>query len=73
MSERTSRACSGKKHYNSERRARDAAKESQIKFGIPMNEYPCPVCKGKWVVGSTYPWDAKTERRKRDAEIGPQK
>ena len=62
MSERFARACAKKRHYRSERRAQDAAKESQRVYGIPLNPYLCPFCKGKWVVGATYPQHAKAER-----------
>ena len=66
MSDRYAVSCSKKKHYHSIRRANDAAKDSQIKFGIPMNAYPCPYHPGKFCVGSTYPWNSKTERRKKE-------
>ena len=66
MSERYARSCAGKKHYRSERRADEAAKRSQIKFKVPMNSYPCPFCKGSWVVGNTYPWNAKNAREARE-------
>lgn len=62
MSKRWASACRRKIHYRSERRANDAAKESQRKFKIPMNAYPCPFCRGKWVVGSTYPQYAHEAR-----------
>jgi hypothetical protein len=68
MSSRYATSCAGKKHYHSPRRAQDAAKASQIKFGIPMNAYPCEYHPGKWVIGSTYPWNSKSERRKKHAE-----
>ena len=66
MSERYARSCAGKKHYRSERRADEAAKRSKIKFGVPMNSYPCDFCKGMWVVGNTYPWNAKNARDARE-------
>ena len=68
MSSRYAAACAGKHHYKSQRRADDAAKESQIKFGIPMNSYPCKWHPGKWVIGSTYPQYAKSARRERGEE-----
>ena len=67
MSERYASSCAGKHHYRSQRRADDAAKESQIKFGIPLNSYLCPYC-SQWHVGSTYPQYAKTERKERGEE-----
>lgn len=63
MSDRYAVSCANKRHHNSERRARDAAKASQIAYGIPMNAYPCEHCK-KWHVGSTYPQYSRTEREK---------
>lgn len=66
MSERFARSCANKRHYNSERRANDAAKASQIVYGVPMNAYACEFHPGKFVVGSTYPQYAKAERMKRD-------
>jgi hypothetical protein len=67
MSERFARACAKKRHYNSERRANEVAKASQIIYGVPMNAYPCPFCKGKFCVGSTYPQYAKAERMKEES------
>lgn len=66
MSERYARACAHKRGYNSERRASEAAKGSQIVFGIPMNSYKCDVCR-KWHVGSTYPQNSTAARR--EAEV----
>ena len=68
MSERYASACAGKHHYRSQRRADDAAKESQIKFGIPLNSYECPFHPKMFVVGSTYPQYAKAARRERGEE-----
>ena len=64
MSEKYARACAKKRHYNSERRAREAAKASKIVYGVALNAYPCDFHPGKWVVGSTYPQYAKAERMK---------
>lgn len=66
MSERFARSCANKRHYNSERRAADAAKASQIVYCVPMNAYPCEFHPGKFVIGSTYPQNAKAERMKRE-------
>ena len=52
----------------SQRRADDAAKESQIKFGIPLNSYECPFHPKMFVIGSTYPQYAKAARRERGEE-----
>lgn len=65
MSERWARSCRGKRHYNSERRAQEAAKSSQIMYKQTMNAYPCEFCPGKWVTGSTYPWEGKEARREK--------
>lgn len=65
MSDHAARSCNGKIRYNSQRRAADAAKASQIIYGIPMNEYLCDICK-RWHVGSTRVYDAKTARRERE-------
>ena len=64
MSERYSRSCAGKRAYNSERRAAEAAKGSQILYGQPMNAYKCEFC-NRWHVGSTLPWNSSTARRER--------
>lgn len=66
MSERFARSCAGKKHYRSERKAEVAAKRSQRTYGVPLNAYPCDFCKGLWVVGNTYPWNAKNAREARE-------
>jgi len=63
VSDRYARSCAGKKHYNSKRRADEAAKSSQILYGITMNAYACPFHPGKFCVGTTHPWEAKTARR----------
>ena len=55
MSERYAKACAGKHHYRSERRAREAAKDSQRIYGVKQNAYPCPFHPRMWVTGSTYP------------------
>lgn len=68
MSERFARACAKKRHYPSERRAADAAKESQRKFGVPMNAYECPFCPNRWVVGNTYPQNGRQARLEREGE-----
>jgi hypothetical protein len=65
MSEQWATACRGKRHYNSERKAVAAAKSSQIVYGVPMNAYPCPFCKGKWVVGNTFADNGKRARMER--------
>ena len=62
MSKRWASSCRKKRHYSSERRATDVAKDSQIKFGVPMNAYPCEFCPGKWVIGNTFPWNGKEAR-----------
>ena len=67
MSERYARACAKKRHYNSLRRADEAAKASKIAFGIPMRAYACEFHPGKFVVGSTYPQYAKAERMKEES------
>ena len=69
MSSRYAAACAGKHHYKSQRRADDAAKESQIKFGIPLNSYECPFHPKMFVVGSTYPQYAKAARRERGEDV----
>lgn len=66
VSERYARSCAHKKHYPSERRAADAAKESQRKFGIPMNAYECEFHPKQYVIGSTFPWNSRSERRERE-------
>lgn len=68
MSERWARSCRGKRHYRSERRAIAAAKESQRKFGVPMNAYECDFHPGEWVVGNTYPQNGRQARLEREAE-----
>ena len=67
MSERFAKACAKKRHYNSKRRADEAAKASKIVYGIPFNAYPCEFDPGKFVVGSTYPQNAKAERMKEES------
>jgi hypothetical protein len=66
MSDRYAKACAQKRHYRSERRAADAAKDSQIIFGQPMKAYPCPIHKGQWCVGSTYASMGRTARLERE-------
>lgn len=68
MSDLYARACARKRHYRSERRASDAAKESQTKFGVRMNAYECPIHKGRWVVGTTYACQGKQARRESQKE-----
>jgi len=63
MSERYAKACAGKHHYRSERRAREAAKDSQRIYGVKQNAYPCPFHPRMWVTGSTYPQYGRTARR----------
>lgn len=62
MSDRCASSCRGKIRYTSQRRAAAAAKESQIKFGVPMNEYECGFCKN-WHVGNTLHGNAKRYRQ----------
>ena len=64
MSERFARACAKKRHYRSERRSVDAAKRTQRMTGIEMRAYRCPYCKGQWCVGTLYPQQSRTERRR---------
>ena len=73
MSDRWATSCHGKRHYNSERRADVAAKDSQIFYGVPMKSYPCPFCKGKFVVGNTFACNGKEARRDQgcDTEVLP--
>ena len=66
MSDRWASACRGKRHYNSPRKAADAAKASQIVYQVPMNSYECPFCPGRFVVGNTFAANGKEARRKRD-------
>ena len=70
MSDKWASACRGKRHYNSEHRADEAAKASQIVYGVAMNSYPCPFHPGKWVVGSTFARNGKRARMERDNEVG---
>jgi len=62
LSRRWAVACRGKRRYNSERKAREAARGSQIVYGVPMNEYECEFCKG-WHVGNTFAANGKEARR----------
>jgi hypothetical protein len=62
MSDRWASSCRGKRHYNSERRAAEAAKSSQVMYGVPMNAYPCEFCPTKWVVGNTFAANGKQAR-----------
>ena len=66
MSDRWASACRGKRHYNSERRADEAAKASQVVYGVPINSYPCPYHPGKWVVGNTFARNGKHARMERE-------
>lgn len=66
MSERFARSCAGKRAYNSERRAREAAKGSQVVYGQKMNAYLCEFCE-RWHVGSTYPQQARAAREGMEA------
>ena len=66
MSDRWASSCVGKRHYNSERRADEAAKASQIVYGVPMRSYPCEFCKGKFVVGNTFATNGKKARMERE-------
>ena len=68
MSDKWASACRGKRHYNSERRADEAAKGSQEVFGVPMNSYPCPFHPGKWVVGNTFARNGKKARIQESSE-----
>ena len=65
MSEKWASACRGKRHYNSPRKAADAAKASQIVYQVPMNAYFCEFCK-RWHVGNTFADNGKEARRERD-------
>ena len=65
MSEWFARACSTKKRFPSERRAKEAAKLSQIKFGNPMEAYSCRFCK-QWHIGASSPEFGSTARRMRE-------
>jgi hypothetical protein len=62
MSEKWASSCRGKRHYNSERRADEAARASQVVYGVKMNSYPCEFHPGKWVVGNTYACNGKRAR-----------
>ena len=66
MSDRYAKACAKKRHYPSERRALDAAKESQIIYGQPMKAYECMWHKGQWCVGSRYADQGRTARLERE-------
>jgi len=56
-------SCTGKKRYNSERKAEAAARASQVCYGVPMNAYgPCEFCR-KWHVGNTFAANGKKARR----------
>jgi hypothetical protein len=66
MSDRWASSCVGKRHYNSERRADEAAKASQIVYGVPIRSYPCEFCKGKFVVGNTFATNGKKARMERE-------
>ena len=61
MSNDFARSCSGKKRYNSLRRAQEAAKSSKVVYGIELNAYLCRYCK-KFHVGATHPWEGRTAR-----------
>ena len=61
MSDRWASSCRGKKHYNSERRADEAAKASQVVYGVPMRSYKCDFC-GRWHVGNTFACNGKKAR-----------
>lgn len=62
MSDDYARSCSGKKRYNSFRRANEAAKSSKIAYGIELNAYgPCKYCQ-RYHVGATHPWEGRTAR-----------
>lgn len=50
-----------KKRYTSQRKAAAAAKEWQIKFGVPMNSYFCDYCKN-FHVGNTLHANSKRYR-----------
>jgi hypothetical protein len=66
MSDRWASSCRGKRHYNSERRADQAAKASQIAYGVKLNSYPCPFCPGKFCVGNTFAANGKAARREKE-------
>jgi hypothetical protein len=68
LSEKWASACRGKRHYNSPRKAADAAKASQIVYQVPMNSYECPYHPGKFVVGNTLARNGKRARNERDEE-----
>lgn len=65
MSERWASSCRGKKHYNSEHRADEAAKASQIVYQVPMNAYKCDYC-GRWHVGNTFARNGKRARMQQE-------
>ena len=61
MSDRWASACRGKRYYNSERRADEAARASQVVYGIHLNSYFCEFCK-RWHVGATFAANGKKAR-----------
>ena len=67
MSERYASSCAHKIHYNSERRADEAAKASQIVYQVPMNAYKCDYC-GRWHVGNTFARNGKRARMQQENE-----
>jgi hypothetical protein len=68
MSDRCASSCRGKIRYTSPRKAAAAAKESQIKFGVPLNPYFCDYCR-HYHVGNTF---ARNGKRARDKEESPE-
>ncbi len=65
MSNRWASSCRGKVPYNSERRANEAAKASQVVYSVEMNSYFCEFCH-KWHVGNTFARNGKAARRERE-------
>lgn len=67
MSEDYARSCSGKKRYNSLRRAQEVAKGTKITFGMEFNAYLCHHCQ-RFHVGATHPWDGRTARAEKEVQ-----
>jgi hypothetical protein len=62
-------SCTGKKRYNSERKAEAAARASQVCYGVPMNAYgPCEFCK-RYHVGNTYASNGSRARQAREETV----
>ena len=68
MSDKWASACRGKRRYNSERRAKEAAKTSQMLYGVPINAYgPCEFC-SKWHVGNSFAANGRKARNEREKD-----